>query len=265
VPEEPQLPSVPTQSTEPTTLPRPNTSSQQRQKSAHAEHDRLLGKSTPQPPPHYQPTSTSTQPPRNSNTGNFPEPWSTQPLHSKTLAKTCDHILRWQQPEPTPCNFRFELTCEAAQHNLYLLQTHNFDLETAIQMEGGTALQYGSEFKPSSILRPLLQHHPFWPKIERHLTTGVESSMTHQSEQVRRRAVAEALLRGNHKSARDNPERLMSLLRDEAHDGFGLPLPTTHAASIPDCWLAPLGIQLQDTIDAMGRIIEKTRLTHDLS
>ena len=192
-------------------------------------------------------------------------PVITTPLVSRRLARLVQHIAAWTQPPPVDCHFKFSLSKSSAADNFQLLYTFGLDLERAFQEAGGTCLAYGSEFKPPEILQPLLQYHPFWTNILTALSKGVQTPQAHQSEQTRRRSVTEAIARGNHKSAASQPNLLQTLLADEVRFGFSLPLPTDKAIMIPDCWLSPLGIATQSTIDDRGSIIPKFRLTHDLS
>ncbi|MGL4350294.1 MAG: hypothetical protein ACRCT2_06995, partial [Plesiomonas shigelloides] len=139
------------------------------------------------------------------------------------------------------------------------------DLVSAFRQTGGTPLAFGSEFKPPIFLQPLLRHHPFWNKINTALTTGVQTPLSPQSDATRRSCLPLAITRGNHKSAKDLPDVLRTLLGEEVQQGFALPLPVAAAFHLPNCWLAPLGIVSQNTIDAKGQVIPKLRLTHDLS
>jgi hypothetical protein len=76
------------------------------------------------------------------------------------LKEAVSLVANWQQPNPEPCNFRFEISAEAAEHNLGIIRGHQYDLDAAFKTEGGTPLCYGSEFKPPSILSLLLENHP---------------------------------------------------------------------------------------------------------
>ncbi len=74
-----------------------------------------------------------------------------------------------------------------------------------------------------------------------------------------------ALAFGNHKGEDQQPELLLKLVRDDVDRGFALPLPLDKIKKIPGVLLAPLNIQLQETINERGKIIPKDRLTHDQS
>jgi hypothetical protein len=76
-----------------------------------------------------------------------------------------------QQTMATPCChpskplFEFDMSVEAAEKN-YMILVHKFgeDLHEALHAQQGSPLQYGSEFKPVSILAPIFENHPTWNK-----------------------------------------------------------------------------------------------------
>jgi hypothetical protein len=75
--------------------------------------------------------------------------------------------------------------------------------------------------------------------------------------------IQQSINRGNHKSARDQPKKLVELRTSDFHSGFALPLPTKAIFKIPNIVLAPVCIANQLTISNDGNIIAKDPLTHD--
>ena len=75
----------------------------------------------------------------------------------------------------------------------------------------------------------------------------------------------EALEKGNHGGANKNPALLRELVEKDVTHGYSLPIPLQKVEKIPGSILAPMNIQTQNTIDEVGKIIEKDRLTHDQS
>ena len=102
-------------------------------------------------------------------------------------------VAQWKQPEPEPCHFLFDISADAAAHNLHLLKCHDYDLEKVIQIEGGTPLQFGSEFKPPVILELLLGTHPLWNNIRSALTKGIQYPLARITCQDRRRDITAAI------------------------------------------------------------------------
>jgi hypothetical protein len=190
-------------------------------------------------------------------TQTFPTPPNTtyhRPrLPADALREAVSLVANWEQPEPEHCNFEFE----------FIIRAHSYDLDAAIKAEGGTALRYGSEFKPPSILSLLLQNHPLWDSISSSLSNGIQYPLDRITCHARRRSIQQAIDRGNHKSARDQPDKLMDLLTSGVHSGFSLPLPTRAVFKIPDVALASVGISNQLTINDGGEVTTKDRLTHD--
>jgi hypothetical protein len=83
-------------------------------------------------------------------------------------------VANWQQPDPEHCKFKFDISPEAAEHNLGIIRGHQYDLDAALKAAGGTALRYGSEFKPPSILGLLLEKYPLWDSISSSLSNGIK-------------------------------------------------------------------------------------------
>ncbi len=77
--------------------------------------------------------------------------------------------------------------------------------------------------------------------------------------------VKEAIAFGNHKGATNNPVLLRELVEKDVKHGYGIPLPLRKAMQIPKLLFTPMYTQHQNTIDKMGKIIDKERLTHDQS
>jgi hypothetical protein len=73
------------------------------------------------------------------------------------------------------------------------------------------------------------------------------------------------LLRGNHKSAQDEPKQVAKLLKKDVEHGFSMVLPKEQVPLIPDAMVQPLALAKQWTLDESGNRIPKYRLTQDLS
>ena len=176
----------------------------------------------------------------------------------KTMAIPCCH--------PLETLFEFDMSVEAAEKN-YMILMHKFggDLHKALHAQKGSPLQYGSEFKPVSILAPIFENHPTWNKMMTLLTEGSTWPLSPIDKHNRLLDINDALTFGNHKGANQQPELLRELINDDVTRGFALPLPLYKIKNIPVVLLAPLNIQLQRTINERGKIIPKNRMTHDQS
>jgi hypothetical protein len=181
------------------------------------------------------------------------------------LVRTIRDILATPLPCPRPTQFAFHLDKQSIAHNTAILASHHFDLEAAISSDTGSPLQYGSEFRPTSILAPLLAHHPNWHKIDQILAHGSVFHALPLTEANRLLALDQALAFGNHKGAIKEARKLQSLLTEDVRHGFNLPVHMNIVQKIPGLVLSPMNIARQNTIDETGRIIEKDRLTHDHS
>ena len=97
------------------------------------------------------------------------------------------------------------------------------------------------------------------------VTQGSDFQLDPLPVEMQQADLKEALERGNHKSARDRPEKLKELVLDDVVNGFSLPLPPKKIPLLPGAVIAPHGIAEQGAIDETGQIIKKDRLTHDMS
>lgn len=179
------------------------------------------------------------------------------------LYETIASILQWRTPVPDQPQFCFEFTLSAAKHNLAVLSQYEMDLDRAIRSQPFSAMTYGSEFRPTTILAPLFGRHPLWSRVQEYLTNGAEHPLRPITEEERLRDLRLAIKRGNHKSAQKNLPRLKNMLRDEVVRMWQLPLPPSAVLSLPGCAIAPMGLALQDTINEHGDTVPKWRITHD--
>lgn len=63
---------------------------------------------------------------------------------------------------PSPPEFRFELTEDAMQHNLAVLEKYEYDLGQALEAQNDSPLGPGKEFRPANVLNAIFSHHPLW-------------------------------------------------------------------------------------------------------
>ena len=108
-----------------------------------------------------------------------------------------------QTPVATPKlpSLRFELTQEAAQYNMSLVQAHNSSIHEYLWSQKDTYIYFGSEFRVLMVLENLLGHHPNWRKVKQILLNGSDWPLTPISESDRLAENRELIERGNHKSA----------------------------------------------------------------
>jgi hypothetical protein len=179
------------------------------------------------------------------------------------------HSIRNATPTPPLqlSGFRFERSQDAATHNTLLLQSHNFDTNAATQSTPNTVLTYGSEFKPSHLLAPLLQRHHHWPKIKNIIDNGMSYPLRDISEQDRIADIKFMLDRGNHKSAQlsTGAKALSKAFDKEVKYQWAIPLQPHCIKYIPGASVTPLGVATQWSINAQNERIIKRRTTHDCS
>ena len=173
--------------------------------------------------------------------------------------------ITWRAPPLQPSAFHFEWSDDAAAHNLSVLDSYGYDLQLAIDAEPWSVLSPGCEFRPSTQLGSILHSHPLWPQAAEWLNTGVTFPTTPISETERKEDLTVMLARGNHQSAKQRSSTLETMLQSEVRHGWQLPLPPAAAHLIPGAVVAPMGLIEQATINELGEITDKLRLTHDQS
>ena len=192
--------------------------------------------------------------------------WELEPIFDvSTLVQHVRRAVESPSATPKPTEFRFELLTEAASHNWSVLKKHDRSLSRALEAQGGSPLQPGSEFRDLSLLEPTLGRHPLWPRFRSILDSGSDWALDPVSDESRLDSVTKNIGRGNHKSARDRPEALKDQVLDDVTRGFALPLPAKVAPLVPGAEVAPMGLAAQNTISEAGEIMPKDRLTHDQS
>ncbi len=168
--------------------------------------------------------------------------------------------------QPTPPNFTFDLTCEAAKQNyMLLMHKHKGSLLASLESQRDLTVGYDLEFHNEATLYHLFARYPNWNRTTPILRNGSEWPLEPLDKNSRRTDVDKALTFGNHKGASLQPELLKQLVLKDVHYGYCLLLPLGKATKIPNILIAPMNIQKQNMIDKFGWIVLKERLTHDQS
>ena len=157
------------------------------------------------------------------------------------------------------------MTNAAAIHNAKILSQYNYDITRLISAHPNSTISYGSEFRASTALRPLLHRSPLWPTVLAILDDGAKYPLERISNSRRLQDLTEAIQRGNHKSAISEPKILRKLISKDVTAGFQLPTTIESMHKIPHACIAPYGVVHQTTIDNEGNLIPKKRAAHDQS
>ena len=167
---------------------------------------------------------------------------------------------------PTKSSVRFDVSKEAAEHNAALLREVDYDFQQFFQGQAESTLAFGSEFRSIEQLRPLLRQHPGFDELAEILVTGMPYRYsTEITEEAREKEVLAMLVRGNHKSAQDEPEIVEQLLSKDVVHGFSMVIPVELVPLIPNAMVQPVGLAKQWTLDEQGKRKVKYRITQDLS
>jgi hypothetical protein len=154
---------------------------------------------------------------------------------------------------------------EAATHNSAVLAAHNQNLTACLSTPTASPTQPGSEFRPCSLIAPILAGHPHWPRLFTTLWEGADYPLAPIADTTRMASITAALEYGNHRSACALRNTVVPMLASEIAHGFQLPILLESIRLIPGAVLAPCGIASQETITETGERVPKYRLTHDQS
>ncbi len=146
-------------------------------------------------------------------------------------------------PAPTPPEFVFDLTEEAAKKNFMILKKYDFDLEKAINAQKTSLLGYGSEFRPPQTLRRIFKHHPLRERMEHLLIEGSKWPLIEISKSNRIANLTNALQFGNHKRASQKPDLLKKLISDDIRYCYGLVILRGKISHLPNACVAPMNIK----------------------
>ena len=137
---------------------------------------------------------------------------------------------------------QFEVSDQAAKHNLKVLKANNFDLDRICKQGKRSVLPLGSEFKDISQLENLLGHHPRWNKLKSILTNGVHFHLVDMNDKLRLEDLDHSYQRGNHKSAEKCEGFLSKAMRKEIELGWSLILPGNYHKEVPGLMLNHMGV-----------------------
>ena len=158
-----------------------------------------------------------------------------------------------------------EFTPNAAKQNSTIFKKFDYDFSKIISPYPDSDLSYGSEFRPVSILEPLLHNHRSWINFSKYCTFGFDASFSPLSDKQRLQDVQAAISRGNHKSAERHIEVLRNNFVKEIKTGFQFPFLIEDIPKIKGSMVAPVGVASQETVNELGEIVPKYRPTHDQS
>jgi hypothetical protein len=165
----------------------------------------------------------------------------------------------------TETPWKFERTREAAEFNTRRLQEFSFDTNAATQTPVNTILSYGAEFRPISILEPLLSKHPDWDRMKHIIINGVEYPLRPIDNKTRLADIKAMLQRGNHQSTAtpENKKALTKAMDKEVRQQWAIPIHIDCITDILESSVTPLGVAVQWSINEENERILKRRTTHD--
>ena len=171
-------------------------------------------------------------------------------------------------PCPTPRlpDIRFDTRPESLRENARLLELHDWDLPKLLESQRNTTMWHGSEFRPRHQLEPIIGDHPNFESLLHTFENGMDYHFVRELNETERADELSAQLeRGNHKSAKGDPEHLEKLLEKDVRHGFSFPIPAEDVHKVKGGMVQPCGLAIQHGMKADGERYLKKRLTHDLT
>jgi len=161
---------------------------------------------------------------------------------------------------PSAPEFKFEISTDAIQYNLAILEKHEFDLGKALGAQHDSPLGPGMEFHPPDVLCSIFGLHPLWNRMENILKNESKWPLEEISEEDRASDLQEALIFGNHKGVSSKSDLLKKLISKDVKFGYSLPIPLESVTQIKGLEMAPMNIMAQNTIDELDESYQKIDL-----
>jgi hypothetical protein len=155
---------------------------------------------------------------------------------------------------------------EASTKNWETILSRAGGLSKLIKESPFSPLTYGSEFKESWRLEPILHDHHIWKRFRNILDNGSTFSLLDPlPDKTRLRHFDEMLSYKNHKSAVLSKDIWNNHLRKEVEKGWLIPLRPCGARQLRNASIAPMGVVSQSTINELGKVVPSNQVTHNLS
>ena len=185
--------------------------------------------------------------------------------YPSNLVEIVKFILDQPEEEMRKPEFDFHYTQDSAIHNWKVIEKYNKNFVNALESQHKTQLSYGSEFRPTNLLRLIFGRHPLWSNLKEQLENGINYPIDELDFESRKKDLIEGLERGNHKGVVNNNDLFNEIMQEEVEQGWQLIIPRDKLIELEGALLAPMNIQDQNGINEHGIIIPKKRLSHDQS
>ena len=111
---------------------------------------------------------------------------------------------------------RHDLHCSSKLHNSKVTLSQNYDAGKLIYFHPISNLSCSNEFRPVSVLAPLLKNQPNWDCLQSCITFGLDADFKYISDSDCSIYITVAIARGNRKSALDHSNVLMSNVKKKS-------------------------------------------------
>ena len=97
-------------------------------------------------------------------------------VHTPWFIPTIQTMLNFSSPPPSRSPMKYSFDDVSTFHNSVQWTKCDYNIQSLIDAHPGTELSYDTDFRPTSILYPLMKLHPTWPQICASLCDGCSPS-----------------------------------------------------------------------------------------
>jgi len=152
------------------------------------------------------------------------------------------------------------------ESNTKMMERCGWDLEKFFEMNRGTTIDHGSEFRPVAELEEIIGRHPQFGYLKEMFQSGFDYFVLRElTDDERLQELSAQIERGNHKSATQSQDEVTAMLLGDVKRGFILPLRADDVRRLRGSLVQPCGLVRQFGIQSDGTRKLKSRMTHDLS
>ena len=175
-------------------------------------------------------------------------------------------LLTSNENHPKPHLFLFKNDRSSAKFNTKIIKMHKYNFIKSCEIQSGSIVNPGTEFRHISNLHHLFSHHEDWEELKSIIQFGCDYKLSSPVDETTRKKDLRAMIaRGNHKSAsKSGADKILhKTSTKEVEKGWIVPVTLESITKIKNLHIIPLGIAHQFSIDEDGNRTPKQRVTHD--
>ena len=168
-----------------------------------------------------------------------------------TISNICSRVERTLKPT----NLKFDVSAEAADHNAKIFMENGNNLQNVMNVNYGTSMTPGSEFRQITSIKEILGFHRDWTGIHATITKGCTYPIENVISPEDQKTDLEYMMKfGNHKSASspEGKEIVEKAYINEVAHHWMFPMPIDSLQELDGAGVIPIGREIQQTLDEKG-------------